>query len=332
MKYVLIDNAVVQCDDITNHIELDTSKLFENVEFRLFSEYEPIFNAIKTFLKSEVETCYLFVSTHYYFVPCFVIELQTYLGKNAHIIPIYKMAHSLNMIEFYDNYTIKTFYFDAAYHCTISKSDTIKRTIRVVDDIKNSFKYKCKKEDNSGLLKIKDIIDLNDIIDHLEFPLSLGDFNELIVGDDSFVNIIAGEGEFINFSPIGSLRYYDELMPRVYGFELFNTASMDEMPKAKYSYVIATLSGYISFNNWYQTWINIEKGGTFPIECQQYGKEKRIALMIPDSLIERNEIQIDGMYFGKFFVDMQSDYLGNLHLKIESLDGQSFFQTLQFAL
>lgn len=328
MRYVLIDNAVVQCDNIENHIILDTSRLFEEEkEYSLFSDYETIFNAIKTFLLSDRKTHELFVSTHFYFVPCFVSELQKFLGESIRIIPTNIIANSTNMIENYDCHSIRIVFDNGIRKCAISKNNIKERAKQVVKQI-----VKDENLTNSNETGISCIIKLNNCIENFEVPLSLKDFTELIVGDDSYTNLVTGKEGFINFSPFGSLRYYDELSPRVYGFDIFHETTSDVISKSKYSYVMSTLSGDITFNNRYQTWINTEKGGTFPIKCMRNSKEKWRAFMIPDPLVEKNEIQIGNMCFGKFFVDMQSDYFGNLHLRIESLNGQLFFQTLQFAL
>lgn len=321
MRYVLIDNAVVQCDKIANHIILDTSRLFEEKEYCLFYEYEPIFNAIKRFLISDGDTCELFVSSHFYFVPCFVLELQKFLGGNVHAIPINSVANNKNMMEYYDNHAIKSEFDNGFCKCTISKIDTTKRVKQVVD------KIPIQKDTD-----ISFITNVNDYIDHLESLLSIGDFCELVMGDNLYQKIVVGGKGYFNFSPFGSLRYYEELKPRIYGFEFFRDTSLEAIPNSDYSYVMSTLSGDISFNNRYQTWINTEKKGLFPIKCLRNNKEKWRTLMISDSIMEENEIQINDMRFGKFYVDMECDFLGNLHLCIESLSGKTFYQILQFAL
>jgi len=300
---------------------LDTSKLFEGKEYRQFREYESIFVAIKTFLISEGETCELFVSTHFYFVPCFVKELQKFLGVNTHVVPINSIANNKDMMEYYDHHAIKTVFANGFRECAISKIDTTKRVRQVVD------KIPIPKD-----IDISFITNVNDYIDHLEGILSMEDFCELVMGDNIYQQIVVGGKGYFNFSPFGSLRYYDELKPKIYGFEIFRDTTLEAIPKSENSYVMSTLSGDISFNNRYQTWINTEKGGLFPIKCLRNNKEKRRVLMIPDSIVEENEIQINDMRFGKFFVDMECDFLGNLHLCIESLSGNTFYQILQFAL
>lgn len=321
MKYALVDNAVVQCDDISNYIILDTLSLFEEKEYRLREEYEPIFDAMRTFLPLGSGICELFVSTHYYFVPCFVREMQKSLGRNIRTIPICIIANNTNLMEYYDYHTIKTVFDNDNYECTISKSDTAERTRQVVD------KLPIYKE-----IGISCITNLNNYIDRLEVQLSSGDFSKLILGDISYKEIVVGEKGFLNFSPFGSLRYYDELMPRVHGLDIFLDATSRNVTNEEYDYVMSTLSGDIPFKNKYQTWINTEKGGSFPIKRLYNNNEKQRALMIPDSLIEEDEIRINDMCFGKFYIDMECDFLGNLHLSIESLSGKTFYQILQFAL
>ncbi len=320
MKYVLIDNAVVQCDDIRNYIMLDTSKLFELSEYRLWNEYRPAFDAIKKFLHGK-GICELFVSTHFYFIPCFVKELQLYIGENIHVIPISIVANNQNMAEYYCGYTVKTIFDNGFRYCTIFDNDIIQRMGQIVDRIP------IPKE-----IDISFIANINDYINHLESHLSFEEFCQLIIGDNTYKEIVAGEEGFLNFSPFGSLRYYDELNPRVHGLDIFLDATSRNVTNEEYDYVMSTLSGDIPFKNKYQTWINTEKGGSFPIKLLYNNNEKQRALMIPDSLIEEDEIRINDMCFGKFYIDMECDFLGNLHLSIESLLGKTFYQILQFAL
>ena len=320
MKYVLIDNAVVQCDDIRNYIMLDTSKLFEPSEYRLWNEYRPVFDAIKKFLYGK-GICELFVSTHFYFIPCFVKELQSYIGENIHVIPISIVANNQNMAEHYSGHTVKTIFDNGFRGCTIFDNDVIQRVGQVVDRIPIS------KE-----IDISFITNINDYIDHLEVKLPFEEFCQLVVGDNMYKEIIAGEEGCLNFSPFGSLRYYDKIIPSVQGFDIFLAATSKNVTNEEYDYVMSTLSGDIPFKNKYQTWINTEKGGSFPIKHLHNNSEKQRALMIPDSLIEEDEIRINDMRFGKFYIDMECDFLGNLHLSIESLSGKTFYQILQFAL
>ena len=295
--------------------------MFEEKDYRQFCEYESIFEAIKTFLISEKETCELFVSTHFYFVPCFVHKLQDFLGGSTQVIPINSIANNKNMMEYYDHHAVRTVFDGGFGKCTISKIDTIKRTRKVIDrlpipkDIDISF-----------------ISNINDYIDHLEAILSMGDFCELVMGDNLYQQIVVGEKGYFNFSPFGSLRFYDELKPRIYGFEYLRDTKLKPTSNSDYSYIMSTFSGDLSFSNRYQIWINTEKGGLFPIKCLRNKKEEQRALVISDSIMEENEIQIDDMCFGKFYVDMECDFLGNIHLSIESLSGKTYYQILQFAL
>lgn len=329
MKYVLIENAVVQYDDISNYLILDKVGLFEKKEYYVYSEYKPVFASIKAFLRKGKGSKHdLYVSTLFYFVPCFVQELQKYLGENVHVVPIYAKASNQKLMELYDNLSLVTTFNEGVYRCAISKSDAMKNVMDVMGKIGRCADGFCEGNEN-GLLCIMKI---NRFIDEAELEISLDSFNDYIVGDDSYNNIVKGDETCLTFSPYGSLRFYDMLSPRIHGFDFIDKDASNNVVCSNYNYVMLTLSGEISFKNSYQTWINTEKGGSFPIMCLQNGIENCRALMIPNTLVDESEIIVDDLRFGKFYVEMNSDYMGNLHINCESLMGDSFFQILQFAL
>ena len=123
MRYVLIENAIVRCDDISQYALIDISSIFQEKDLFESGDYAPILQIIRSFLDKERGAIELVVSTLFYMVPCFVRVLQDSLGNTVKIIPLYELLGEDNLIEIYDHYTIEITNDQGNISCNVYQDD-----------------------------------------------------------------------------------------------------------------------------------------------------------------------------------------------------------------
>ena len=106
-RYILVEDAIVQCDDISNRRSIDSERLFSHKDFFEYEDYSYIFKEIQTFIDDIKEDNELIISSQFYLLPCFVRELQAFLGITTRIIPLYTLIGKDNLIEINDKHTFE---------------------------------------------------------------------------------------------------------------------------------------------------------------------------------------------------------------------------------
>ena len=317
MRYILIENAIVRCDDITQYLILDTGNLHKGQDFFEDRDYALLFRNIKTFIDGEHGNHELVVSTLFYLIPCFVRALQAYLGESVIVIPLYELIGKDNLMEVYDHYTIETTNAQGSISFNIYQNDMVSK-ISNDDDMSKEAK-------DSGLETI------NTINNYFENILCLNELNEVCDYYRNYNTIIEDKKEFAVFSPFGGLKFYDEILPGINYIESIGNLQFVEN-SIQASFTISFYSGNASFDKSYQTWILLEKnrGLIFSRTIGKSSKESRLTL--PESALEETKLQIpsSALCFSKYYLDIERDYFGQLHTSIQSLDNKTIYKLLVF--
>lgn len=317
MRYALIENAIIRCDDITQYSVLDTSLLHKGKDFFEDCDYALLFRSIKSFLDREHGDHELVISTLFYMIPCFVRALQSYLGKSVIVIPLYELIGKDNLMEVYDHYTIETTNDQGNISFNIYQSDILSKIKNDVDMYKEAK--------DSGL---ETIITINNYLDNIlcvEEPNEVGDYYR------NYNTIIEIKKGFAVFSPYGALKFYDEISPGINDVEsIGNLQYVEKSIQASFSIAFCSGNGY--FDNSYQTWVLMEKnrGLSFSRTIGKYSRESLLTL--PESVIEETKLQISSssLCFSKYYLDIERDYFGQLHVNIQSLDDRAIYKILIF--
>ncbi len=317
MRYALIENAIVRCDDITQYSVLDASLLHKGQDFFEDRDFALLFRNIKSFIDRDRGNHELVISTLFYLIPCFVGALQAYLGESVIVIPLYELIGKDNLMEVYDHYTVETTNDQGSISFNIYQNDIVSKIIND-DDM-------CKEAKGSGLETI------NTINNYFENILCINELNEVSDYYRNYNTIIEAKKGFAIFSPYGALKFYDKIIPGINYIEsISNLQFVKKSLQASFS--ISFYSGNVSFDNSYQTWILIEKNRelSFSRTIGKSSKESRLTL--PESVLEETKLQVpsSALCFSKCYLGIERDYFGQLHIDIQSLDNKTIHKLLIF--
>lgn len=317
MRYALIENAIVRCDDITQYSVLDTGLLLKGKDFFEDRDYALLFRSIKSFLDREASDHELVISTLFYLIPCFVRELQAFLGKSVTVIPLYELIGKNNLMEVYDHYTIETTNDQGNISFNIYQNDILSKICND-DDM-------CKEAKDSGLETI------NTINNYFENILCINELNEVSDYYRNYNTIIETKKGFAVFSPYGSLKFYDVILPGISCIESVNDLQFVEK-SIQASFSISFYSGNASFDNSCQTWILMEKNRGLSFS-RTIGKSFSESLLtLPESVLEETKLLLtsSALCFSKYYLDIERDYFGQLHIGVHSLDNKTIYKILIF--
>lgn len=317
MRYALIENAIVQCDNITQYLVLDCNLLHKGKDHFEYSDFTTIFNDIKSYIYKTSGNHELVISSLFYLIPCFVRELQTYLGKSIKIIPLYGLIGKDKLMEVYDNWTIETTNDEEDISFRVYQNGILSK---IRDDI-----YMSSEARSSGLETI------NTINNYIEYSLEISELKEIDDYYPKYKSIIQNKNGFAIFSPYGDLKFYNEILPGInYLKSIGNLPFVERNIHASFS--ISFCSGNVSFDNSYQTWVLMEKNRGLSFIRTLGNSSKHASLSLLESVIEETKLLVlsSNLCFSKFYLDIERDYFRQLHVTIQSLDNKIIYKTLVF--
>jgi hypothetical protein len=316
-RFILVENAIVQCDEVSNRKSIDTERLFCHKDFFEYEDYSYVFKEIQAFIDSKGDN-ELIISSQFYLLPCFVQELQTYLGLSTRIIPIYTLIGKDNLIEIYDKHTFEI------------SSKTGELLYRMYDmNILEIIRHKDGMDNLVGNTGFETIENINDYLNNPVAPAESLDDVELFFTD--YDKIILKKDGCSIFSPYGSLKFYEEIIPGINHIKTVNGLKLTKNGKP-WSFSILFHNNAVSFDNHHQTWMLIEEGREINLNRTSKNGNKLELLTIPTSLIKETELQLKTrkLRFSKVLIDLESDILGNLHARIQSLNNKVIYKLITF--
>lgn len=318
MRYVLIENAIVRCDDITQYAELETNVLFQGKDFFEDGDYSPILQEIKSFLDMGLGSHELVVSTLFYQIPCFIRVLQDYLGNSVKIIPLYALIGKDNLMEVYDHYTIETSNDHGNISCNFYQ-DYILGKISRNDSMKGYVQ-------KNGLDTIHAI---NDLLNNPVCPTKNLDDVAFLLSD--YDQVLKKKDGFSLFSPYGALKFYEKVFPGIGFIESIATKPLVEK-SIPASFSVSFYSGNITFDKAYKTWIFMEEGRGLGFNRTIGKSSKSMTLTLPASMFNGVKLQVQSLSlsFSKFYLDIERDYMGQLQIIVQSIDNRVFYILLRF--
>lgn len=318
MRYVLIENAIVRCDDISQYALIDTSSIFQGKDFFEGGNYAPILQILRSFLDKERGAIELVVSTLFYMVPCFVRVLQDSLGNTVKIIPLYELLGEDNLIEIYDHYTIEITNDQGNISCNVYQDDIMAK-IRS----NNSF---------NGYVKETSLDTIKAINSCLDNPICpVGNLDEVSDVFSNYDSVLTKKEEFSMFSPFGALKFYDKIIPGIHHLASLNTIRQVEK-SIHVSFSISLYPNNVSFERGYNTWVFLEKNKALEFKRTISNNSRSITFTLPESMFEETKLQIPSanLTFCKCYLDIERDVMGQLHMMVQSLDNRVFYKLLQF--
>ena len=317
MRYALIENAIVDCSDINNYTTLDTSHLFQRKDFFEEMDYEPVLKSILSFINKQ-RCNEIIISSIFYTIPCFVLVLQKKVGEATKLIPLYELLGNENTVEVYDHYTIETKRTHGVISSRIIQKDLLSK-IRNNNTIQDFVK-------ETG---IDTIITINNYLNNNDAPVTqLSDVSDFISDYDK---ILENKNNYIIFSPYGALKFYDEIIPGICDLE-----SIKAMPyktkSPKTSFNVSLHNKSLAFDNKFQSWFLMEPNIGIDFYRSFCEEIKKATFFLPNHFLERTEILNTALdlRFSKYYLDIECDYLGNLHIQVESLDNKIVYTILCF--
>lgn len=318
MRYLLIENAIVSSDEISNFKNLKTDLLFtQKNEHFCEQDYLPVFKMIKEFLPDDSASTEIFVATHFYLIPCFVLELQHFLGDSVTVLPIRALFNETRVREIYDYHIIDT---------VVNQNDSISIDVKK-DDIMEKVKGKKFEEYLEGG-SLSGIVAYNKKMKGIQHS-SYDNITMFYVDDDSYKCLLTPRDGYSLFSPYASLLFYEEALPGAIAIEGV-TDRAPHVLSSDYSFRLNTIPDCQSFKGSLGTWALAEKNHNFTIERSLNETRATGKLSILDSFIAETELQVQNLHFGKFYLELTSDFLGQLHVRVSSLNNKVYYDIIQF--
>ena len=323
-RFILIENAMVSCDDTTEYQLLGTD-LFSRKDGKeefVPDDYKQFFEGILRFIGKEDGQKELIVSTLFYQLPCFVSELRNYLSNKVKLIPLYALTGGGNLREIYDNYIVET---------TINGSGELSCKVipdNLLERMRSNPQMAPYVRDN-GLETIKT---MNEILNNFISGAKSKDDVETYYFPD-YGNIVKGKEGYAVFSPFGSLKLYDEFLPGIINMEKAGTIQASPM-MCHPEFSVSFASHTESFNTAYAAWMLIEKDHSLQFERRQGNVTRSSAqLILPSAWIDSTALYVKplGLEFTKCYLHAESDIFGHLHIKPEMLDETKLFKLIQFS-
>lgn len=297
MRFCLLDNAIVSCDDISNYKLLPA---LPKAERYCFDNYRKTFKAISDYLQPFSGELQLIVSTYYYLLPGFIQELDAFLGDSVETIPVFLALGETQLREVYDHYSIDTEKNGQCISCSIKPIERLKE-----HEDKDVSRLFCE----TGIETVNKIINDGDLSDSYEEIVE-------VVGDYDWILKENGDIGCL-FSVFSSLPYIPALIKNAKGLTSLQTADLSQQVDAyPYEYTIGLCPENLTFKNQCGFWALVENDTLLNIKRHQPQAEKSIPVGVTDN--------------SRCFIDIASDFLGNLHFKIETLDNSSFYKLITF--
>ena len=320
-RYILIDNAIVRSDDIKDYQEIDTKEFFLR-EKRTFTvdDYLPCFTIIKDFVSKVGQKIEIFASTHFYLVPCFISELQDFLGPSVKVYPIRILINDVQFREIYDHHVVET---------VVNLDGSMSIDMIEEDIMKNVAGKQCEKYLQRG--GMPGIISFNEKIEtEVGEWLTLESIELGCILDESYRDLINAKEGYSLFSPYASLLFYDQIIPGIKSIENICNEKVDGVTSI-YSYRLLTKPETPSFKDSFRNWVLVEKQNRFSVvRTVKDGNSKTCHFSIPNSYIEATELQVQELSFGKFYLELICDFFGQLHVKVYSLNNKVYYDIIQF--
>lgn len=318
MRYILIENAIVRSDEISNFENLETDLLFtQKKEYFCEQDYLPVFKVIKEFLSDDSASTEIFVATHFYLIPCFVLELQRFLGDSVTVLPIRALINETRVREIYDHHIVDT---------VVNRDGSISIDVKKDDIMKKVAGKKFEEFLNGGGLS--GIVAYNQQMEKIQHS-SYDNITTFYVDDDSYECLLTPRDGYSLFSPYASLLFYNVALPGVIAIEGVTDRAAYAL-SCDYSYRLHALPDSQSFKDHLETWVLAEKNHSFTIERSLNGTRTTGKVSIQDSFIEETELQVQDLHFGKLYLELTSDFLGQLHVRISSLNYKVYYDIIQF--
>lgn len=319
-RFMLIENAVVNCEDITDYRLLGTELFCGKEEFEP-DDYQPAFEAVISFINREKGQKELVVGTLFYLLPCFLSELRNYLGDKVELIPLYALTESGNLREIYDHHIVET---------TINGSGELSCKVipdNLLERMRSNPQMAPYVRDN-GLETIKT---MNEILNNFISGAKSKEEVEIYYFPD-YGNIVKGKEGYAVFSPFGSLKLYDEFLSGIINMEKAGTIQASPM-MCHPEFSVSFASHTESFNTACAAWMLIEKDHSLQFERRQGNVTRSAQLILPSAKIHSTALQVKplGLEFTKCYFHAESDIFGHLHIKVEMLDETDFFKLMQFS-
>lgn len=228
-------------------------------------------------------------------------------------MPVRALINKPKLREVYDNYIVDTSQnADGTFSINLIK-----------ENLQASIESKKMRDWLKGS-GIPAVINFNKIImNEMEDPTP-ENFEMFYVDDESYKDLLREKEGYTLFSPYSSLLLVNQLVNENVSIE-----SLYNMPPSKiteFSFSLLTTPETEPFNHSWKSWVYAEMSNRFSVKRFANGKLiKTDTFSIPNNIVKDSELQVGRLHFGKLFLKITGDFLGQLHLKVQTLNNNIYY-------